>query len=127
MKLVMAAAAAVLISAGAFAQTGHYQEIVDVCAGSGDPTATPDYCACSAGKLAVLPDMDQIILVEVTKWSLANPNPTEDQKKTFVADMRARTGLATDEELSARVNAVGDAAAAADAACMAQSPAPAAQ
>ena len=124
MKLAVAAVtAAMMMSAGAVAQTGHYQEIVDVCVGSGDPTATPDYCACSAGKLTSLSDTDQVLLVEFTKWSLANANPTEEQKKLLFADLKARTGLATDEEIGTHLTVVGNAATAADEACMPPAPA----
>jgi len=125
MKLGVAAlAAGILASASAFAQTGRYQDIVDVCANSGDPTATPEYCTCSAEKLVALSDMDQLLLVEFTKWMLATPQPTDADVQALAVDLKSRTGLATDEEYQQHMTTVGNAATAADQACM-KGPAPA--
>ena len=115
MKFALAAALA-LVSTNAFADTGHYRELFDVCINSNDPTATQAYCTCSAERLAQLSEPEQLLLIEMATRHLRTPNPTPNQAKRIEAELRAQHN--GDDGFAAHLNTAKQAATAAAAACM---------
>lgn len=117
MKRAALFVAASFLAAPAFAQdapVSHRQELYDVCANSGDATATPGYCGCSADILVALPEQQQLLLLAISNLHVAG-----NLNEQTIKEVQTQTGLddaAFQNLLLEATNAGGQA----DAACIGQ-------
>lgn len=96
------------------APVSHRQELYDVCAGSGDATATPGYCGCSADVLAALPEQQQLLLLAVSRLHVAG-----NLNEQTIKEVQTSMGL-DDASFQALFTEAGNAGSQADAACIGQ-------
>ncbi len=109
--------AASVFSVPALAQdapVSHRQELYDVCANSGDASASAGYCGCSADILAALPEAQQLLLLEISRLHVAG-NLTEQSLK----DLQLSMGL-DDASFQALFLEATNAGSQADSACIGQ-------
>lgn len=111
-SFIIAATALVAISPARAEVTGRYQELYDVCATSGDPTATTDYCSCSAEILSGVSDQEQLLLLSLSRLHIAGT-----LNETTMRELQTSLGL-DDAAYQALLTQAGNTGSQADAACL---------
>ncbi|HRE61868.1 MAG TPA: hypothetical protein PL096_12240 [Micropepsaceae bacterium] len=96
------------------APVSHRQELYDVCANSGDASATPGYCGCSADILAALPEQQQMLLLAISNLHVAG-----NLNEQTIKDVQTSMGL-DDAAFQALFLEATNAGSQADAACIGQ-------
>lgn len=90
------------------------EAFAQLCQSSGDPTATPAYCGCTADGITGLTPVQQGLAYDLTQYMLQNP-----QAQGLPAGLDTKYGL-TPEQLQSEIGIVANAMTAIDQTCMAQ-------